>query len=172
MATQHKERNSFGASPSVTETAKDTAGKAGEVVKDTANKAGDLAKDAAGKASELAKDFAGRAGEIVKDTASTVADKTSEAASYVGHKADDATVAAGSNIKSFADTVRQKGPQGGILGAADAMVADTLESCGKEMEQGLSGMAEDLTKTIRKHPIPAVLIGMGVGFLLARTLTK
>jgi len=172
MATQHKERNSFGPGASVADTAKENASKAGEVVKDTAQKAGDLAKDTAGKASELAKDFASRAGDMVKDTASTLADKTGEAATYVGHKADDATVAAGSNIKSFADTVREKGPQGGILGAADSALANTLETCGKEMEQGLSGMAEDLTNTIRKHPIPSVLIGLGIGFLLARTLTK
>ena len=35
-------------------------------------------------------------------------------------------------------------------------------------EQGLSGMAEDLTGLIRRNPIPAMLIGIGLGYLLAR----
>ena len=171
MATQQKECNSFGSRTSFGEAAKDTASDAGNAIKDTAATAGDLAKDAANRAGDLAKDAANRAGEFVRETASTVVQKTGDAACFVGNKADDATAAVGSNIKSFAGTIREKGPHDGILGAADAAVANTLESCGAEMEQGVSGMAQDLTNTIRKHPIPAVLIGIGVGFLLARTLT-
>jgi hypothetical protein len=156
----------------VAESAKDTATKAGDAIKDTANKAGEMAKDTASKAGDLAKEFAGRAGDFVKDTACAVADKTTDAASFVANKADAATVAAGENISSFAGTIRQKGPHDGILGAADAAVANTVESVGKELEQGLGGMADDLTKTIRRHPVPAVLIGIGLGFLLARTFSK
>jgi ElaB/YqjD/DUF883 family membrane-anchored ribosome-binding protein len=169
MSTQQRERNSF--SP-VADSAKDTATKAGDAMKDTANKAGEMAKDTANKAGDLAKDLAGRAGEYVKDAASNVACKTSDAASYLGHKADDATMSVGENISSFAGTIRDKGPRGGILGAADAAVADTVESVGKELEQGLGAMAEDLTRTIRRHPVPSVLIGVGIGFLLARTFSK
>ena len=172
MATQQKERNTFGSAPTFGDAAKDTANKAGDAVRDTAEKAGEMGKDTATRAGELAKDVANRAGEFVKDTASAVVEKTGDAASYVAHKADDATSAAGSNIKSFAGTIREKGPHGGILGAAAAAVASTLESCGTEMEHGLSGMADDLTNTIRKYPIPAVLLGVGLGFLVARTLTK
>jgi hypothetical protein len=48
-------------------------------------------------------------------------------------------------------------------------VAETLESGGRYLkEEGLEGMAEDLTDLIRKNPIPAVLMGIGLGFLLAR----
>lgn len=190
MATQQKERNSFGSTSNFGEAAKDTASKAGDMAKDTAHKAGDMAKDTANKAGDMAskagtairdtaerageaaKDMASKAGEFVKDTASAVVEKTGDAASYVGHKADDAASAVGSNIRSFAGTIRDKGPHDGILGAADAAVASTLETCGTEMEQGISGMAEDLTGTIRKYPIPAVILGIGLGFLVARTLTR
>lgn len=194
MATQQKERNAFGNRGTFGEGAKDTAEKAGEMAqdaatragdaaKDTAHKAGDMAKDAAGRVGDVAKDTAsragemvqdaaGRAGEFVRDAASNVAHRTSDAASYVAQKAEDATVAAGQNVKSFAGTIRDKGPHEGILGRADAAVADSLESCGREMEQGLSGMASDLTSTIRRHPVPAVLIGIGLGFLIARTLSS
>jgi len=156
----------------MTEPAKDVAGKVGEAAKDTANKAGEFAKDTANKAGEMAKDYAGRAADMAKETASTVAAKTGEAASFVGKKADDAATAAGSNIKSFAETIREKGPQHGMLGTADTAVANALETCGNELEQGLSGMADDLTNTIRRYPIPSVLIGLGIGFLLARTVTR
>jgi hypothetical protein len=32
-------------------------------------------------------------------------------------------------------------------------------------------MAEDVTNLIRRNPIPALLIGIGAGFLLARAMT-
>jgi hypothetical protein len=72
-------------------------------------------------------------------------------------------------MQSFADTVRQHGPSSGMLGSATSAVADTLENTGEYLEShGLSGMAGDLTDMIRRNPIPALLIGIGVGFLLAR----
>jgi hypothetical protein len=50
-------------------------------------------------------------------------------------------------------------------------VAGTLESGGRYLEeQGLGGIAEDVTGLIRRNPIPAVLIGVGLGFMLARFL--
>jgi ElaB/YqjD/DUF883 family membrane-anchored ribosome-binding protein len=33
-------------------------------------------------------------------------------------------------------------------------------------------MAEDLTDLIKKNPIPAVLVGIGVGFLLAQLMPR
>jgi len=180
MSTQQRERNSFSpVADSAKDNAakagdvfKDTANKAGDVAKDTANRAGDFAKDTASRAGDLAKELAGRAGDFVKDTASTVANKTTDAASFVAQKADDATVAVGENISSLAGTIRNKGPHDGILGAADSAVADTVACVGKELEQGLGAMTDDLTKTIRRHPVPSVLIGIGVGFLIARAFTK
>jgi len=48
-------------------------------------------------------------------------------------------------------------------------VARNLESGGRYLEQeGVGGMAEDFTNLIRQHPIPAVLVGIGLGFLIAQ----
>jgi len=56
-----------------------------------------------------------------------------------------------------------------MLGSAANRVADTLESGGKYLEQeGLSGMAGDLTDLVKKNPIPALLIAVAVGVLIAR----
>jgi hypothetical protein len=126
---------------------------------------------------EQAKDTLSRATDKVKEAASqaaaTASRKASEASSYIGHKAEDATEAVGQGARSFAGTIREKGPHEGMLGSATATMADTLDSCGRELqEHGLTGIADDLTNTIRRHPVPAVLIGIGLGFLLAQTMSS
>jgi hypothetical protein len=89
-------------------------------------------------------------------------------ASAVAHKADDALDAVGSGMKSLADTLRDKGPEQGVLGSATSKTADTLDSAGRYLhDQGVSGMAEDVTNLIRRNPGPALLFGLGLGFLLA-----
>jgi len=109
----------------------------------------------------------------VKDAASTVAQKAEDAASYVAHKAEDCTTSVGQNMKSLAGTIRSNAPHEGMLGNAGTAVANTLETYGRELEQhGLGGIADDITNTVRRHPVPAVLIGIGLGFLLARTFAK
>lgn len=35
-------------------------------------------------------------------------------------------------------------------------------------EEGLSRVAENVTNMIRRNPVPAVLVGLGVGLLLAK----
>jgi hypothetical protein len=108
-------------------------------------------------------------GEKAKETASHLASQASGVAASVGHKAEDATSTLGTRMQSLAGTLRDKAPEEGMMGKASSAVADTLESGGHYLEeQGLRGMAEDVTELIRKNPIPAVLIGVGFGFLLAR----
>jgi F0F1-type ATP synthase assembly protein I len=116
-----------------------------------------------------AQDVAGNVMDKAKQVASNVADKAKDVASAVGDKAESATHAVGSGMQSLAGTIRDKAPQGGVLGGAASGVAGALDSSGRYLEeQGLSGMAEDVTNLIRRNPIPAVLIGVGLGFLLAR----
>lgn len=97
-----------------------------------------------------------------------VKDKASEYASKVSEKADEAAASVGSGLKSTANTVRENLPSKGVIGAASEKVADTLERSGEYLEnKGLSGVSEDVLTMIKKNPIPAVLIGIGVGYLLA-----
>jgi len=119
------------------------------------------AKDAAGQAYDKTKEAAGQAGEAVQHVAQAV-----------GQKAEDATAAVGQGIQQAADSVRDYGPHAGMLGSATQTVADTLAGTGKYLEnKNLSGMAEDMTGLIKRNPIPAVLIGLGVGFLIGRALS-
>jgi ElaB/YqjD/DUF883 family membrane-anchored ribosome-binding protein len=116
-----------------------------------------------------AQDTASNVLDKAKQVAGNVADKAKDVASAVGDKAESATHAVGSGMQSLAGTIRDKGPHGGFLGGAASGVAGALDSSGRYLEeQGLSGMGEDLTNLIRRNPIPAVLVGIGLGFLLAR----
>jgi len=104
-----------------------------------------------------------------KEVAGAAYETAQSAVSAAGHAVDSATQSAGKGIKSAADSVRDMGPQSGMLGSATAGVAGALESTGSYLEdKGISGMAGDMTGLIRRNPVTAVLIGVGIGFLLAR----
>jgi hypothetical protein len=109
----------------------------------------------------------------VKDAASSVAHTIGDAGAAVGEKANEATSAVGSGMESVAGTIRHTMPRDGTLGTASASVAESLESGGRYLqEQGLGGMATDVTNLIRRNPIPAVLVGVGIGFLLAQVAAR
>jgi len=120
-----------------------------------------------------AKEVAGQVADKAKDLASQAGDAVSSAASTVGHKAEDAVGAVGSGIQNLAGQVRDTGPREGVLGTATRAVADTLEGTGKYLEdKNLSGMMDDVTGLIKRNPIPAVLLGLGIGFLIGRALSS
>jgi hypothetical protein len=81
--------------------------------------------------------------EKAQDAASSLTQRASDMASNVGRKAEDAASA----------------------------VADKWEA-GREYlsEQGFKGVAEDVTSLIRRHPIPALLVAFGLGFMVSRTM--
>jgi hypothetical protein len=138
---------------------------ASQFATDVKNKAQETGTAVADKAKETASYVTDKA----KEAASTVGQKASDVASTIGHKAEDATSAVGGSMKSLAGSIREKLPHEGVMGSATTAVADTLESGGRYLqEEGLSGMADDLTNLIRRNPIPALFIGIGIGFLIAR----
>src|SRR5262245_61317863 len=100
---------------------------------------------------------------------SKAAESVKDAASYVGEKAEQATHAVGAGMESLGNAMHSEKPDQGMFCTAKEAVAEKLEGAGQYLgEQGLKGMAEDVTNLIRKNPVPALLIGVGVGFLLAR----
>ena len=125
-----------------------------------------------GKA-EGAKDLVSSLGEKAKDAAAAVAHTAEDAASYVGRNAEDATAAVGSRLKSLGSSLRANAPHNGMVGEASAAVANTLENAGRHLqEEGLKGIADDVTNLIRRNPIPALLAGIGIGFLIGRATTR
>jgi hypothetical protein len=139
------------------------------------DKTRDLANDVKERAQETGQNLAERASEAASaaeragEVASNVGNRVSEMASGAGRRADRAVSAAGRGVESFAETVRDHGPSSGMLGSATSAVADTIDEAGNYLEEhGLSDIASDLTNLVRRNPIPALLVGFGLGFLIAR----
>jgi len=120
---------------------------------------------------DKAKQAGSTAVDKTKEAASTVGDMVSGAASSVGTATEKLATNTGAGIRHLGETIREKGPQEGMLGGATRAVADTFQTSGRYLEQeGLSGMVDDVTSLIRRNPLPAILVGIGVGFLIGRTL--
>jgi hypothetical protein len=72
-------------------------------------------------------------------------------------------------MESLGHTIRKNAPHEGIIGNAASTAAGALENTGQYLqEKGVSGMMNDLTETIKRNPMVSVLIGIGLGYLLAR----
>jgi len=128
--------------------------KVGEKAEELTTAAGQKVASVAEKARDMARDAGNRAGDLAKN---------------VGHKADEAVSSVGGQIKSLAGTIREKAPHEGMIGSTASAVASTLESGGEYLqEHDLRGMANDMTNLIRRYPIQSLLVGIGVGFLIAK----
>jgi len=133
--------------------------------------AGEKLQQAGSHVGQAAQETAQAAGQKAQDLAHTAGQKVQEAAHAAGQKAEDATASLGSGLQTAAEKVRGAGPHEGILGRATEAVAGVLDQGGKYIEKKhLTGMADDVTEVIKRNPIPAVLIAVGLGFLLGRTL--
>lgn len=81
------------------------------------------------------------------------------------------------DVKESAQELGEKATQRGeqILGMAGDYAsqaqARASEAVGAATEyfrnEGVSGMAEDVATIVKRYPLPAVLIGFGLGFMLA-----
>jgi hypothetical protein len=142
----------------------------------------EMAREAASSLTEKAKDMGSAAAHSVGEAASSATQRAKEmgtsvshaagdAASDLGHRAEEATSAVGGGMRSLAGTLRENLPREGVMGTASSAVADTLDRGGRYLQQeGLQGIGEDLTNLIRRNPIPSVLIGIAVGYLIARSV--
>jgi phage-related minor tail protein len=146
--------------------AKDTMAQMADKASDVANKVSDKAGQVAEKAGDVAHKVADKASQF----ASAAGDKASQYASAAGDKANSAVESVGSSMKGFAGTVRENLPNKGMLGDASESVAGALESGGRYLEEkGLSGIGSDVTDLIKRNPVPAVLLALGLGYLIARS---
>jgi hypothetical protein len=115
-----------------------------------------------------------QAGEGAKKGMGTaVSEAASDLAHQAGNKAESAVGAVACGMQSLAQNIREHVPQAGMVGSTASAVADKLERGGHYIEnQGLKGMGQDMTDLIRRNPIPALLAGIGVGFLIAQVTRR
>lgn len=121
----------------------------------------------------------GRTGQPVSGTAQAQGTAFDEATAKAKGTAEEAAAAAaataaqsvsavGEKIGSLADVIREKAPHEGAMGTAATTVANKLGAAGSYLQQkNMDHMVGDLTGMIRRYPIPALLIGLGIGYLLA-----
>jgi len=149
--------------------ANQTHGKGDWRPKEQASGVAEAAEHMAGSMAEKASGMAEKATEAGKAALKTAGN----VASQVGKRADDLASAAGGTMESFGSTVRDYSPKSGVLGNAGSRMAEGLESTGHYLkEHGFSGIAEDIANVVRRNPVPALLVGIGIGFLLARATRR
>ena len=134
---------------------------------DVKGKVQDLASAVVQEMQDVAADVSNKA----QDWAGNVADKAQETASAAVDKTDSGIAAVGHQMNALGGKVRTAAPHNGALGAAATAVADELQAGGHYLEgHGLEAMSKDLTEVVRRHPIPALLIGFGIGCLLGMAI--
>jgi hypothetical protein len=137
-------------------TAKGIADRAGNQAQAATKAAGDRAKEATSgivaAVTETVHDMATGASELVgKGT-----DKAQQWASSVG----DAAVHAKDTAQEWASSV----------GDAAVYAKDQAQQATSATVEKLGDLEKDLTALIRRYPLPALLVGVGAGFLLGQVL--
>jgi ElaB/YqjD/DUF883 family membrane-anchored ribosome-binding protein len=112
----------------------------------------------------------------VKAAAQQLADDAREKAGELGEKASDginsAMNTAGQQLQDLAHTVRERAP-GEKIGELADNTAKTLERGANYLQdKDVTAVREDLEAFIRQHPMEAVLVGLGIGFLAARSMRR
>jgi len=109
----------------------------------------------------------------VKDKAQQAADKAQDLGQQAVDRADDATTTVGGKMTDAAQAIREHAPASGTIGNVADTAATTLERAGTYLQQqDLTDMRADLENIIRQHPIESLLVGLGVGYLLARSIRR
>lgn len=95
----------------------------------------------------------------------------SQTAGEIGKQSDELTARAGVGVQAMGDRLGQCCPQSGLLGTASQTIAKTVREGGEYIEEAkLSGMTADVASVIRKNPISAILIALGMGWCVGRKL--
>jgi uncharacterized protein YjbJ (UPF0337 family) len=84
-------------------------------------------------------------------------------------KASAATTTVGEKMTSLAGAIRDNTPAQGTLGSAANAVANQLDTAGSYLQTAnWENMAKDLSDVIRRYPLQSLLVGVGIGYLMAR----
>jgi ElaB/YqjD/DUF883 family membrane-anchored ribosome-binding protein len=121
------------------------------------------------KVAQAADDARARTSEAID----TARQKTADVTANASDKATDVMSTAGDKMTTLAQTVRDRAPVEGRAGEVATNAAETLERSGRYLQEADPQMVRmDLERLIRQHPIESMLVGLGVGYLLARTMRR
>jgi hypothetical protein len=152
-----------------TKNAKDQAHNAMEKAQET----GEKAKDTLHEAGRAASSVADAVTEKARDAANWAGDKAKDATNWACDRADSAAERVGDGLRNVGGKVRDLGPSEGVFGSATDTLAKGIERTGDYLrEEGVTGMGRDIMNLVKSYPVPALLIGVGLGYLLARATTS
>src|SRR5262249_21128847 len=120
-------------------------------------------KDRANRGIDNAADKAKNAAEGAKQEAHGFVDRAKEGASHLMEKAGDYAGQARDKVSEWA------GDAGEAARHAGNKVAEWAGDAYDATAEKVSDFGKEVTSLIRRHPLPAVLIGFGLGLLLGRT---
>jgi uncharacterized protein YjbJ (UPF0337 family) len=87
----------------------------------------------------------------------------------VAAAATEAAQGVASRVSETAGTAATKAQE--VAGSAATAVTETVAGVRTYVQdKGVQGLSGDLTELIRRYPVPALLVGLGIGFVLARTI--
>lgn len=105
-------------------------------------------------------------------TAGVVASVTAKAQEFgatAATKANEAATVVGDKIGSMANVIRENAPHEGAVANVATAVVGGLESASSYLkEKKFDHVAKDVTALVRTYPVQSLLIGIGLGYLLAR----
>lgn len=112
--------------------------------------------------------------EQVKDKAAEKVEQVKDKASEVSHEAaarvDSAMTSTGDKLTDAARKLRETAPSGQVGDVAQG-AARALERSGEYLRNNdVVGVRSDLETLVRDHPIQALAIGFGIGFMVARSM--
>src|SRR5215468_9712605 len=97
-----------------------------------------------------------------RELGATAAKKANQAAPVIGEK-----------VKSLASAIRGKAPSEGKMGTTATKVAGGLESASNYLqERKFDHLGEDFRGLVRRYPLQSLLVGLGLGLLLAKRSKK
>lgn len=131
----------------------------------TSEGAAGMTRNAGQEAENAKQDISQSAANAYGDAKAKVQVLGTAAAEKVG----GATKVVGEKMSSLAGTIRENVPQEGTIGSAAQTVANQLDNAGSYLQdKALGNMTQDVSELIRRYPIPSLLIGVGIGYLLSR----
>ena len=108
-------------------------------------------------------------GDKTGGTVANIKAKAQDLGATAANKADDAAIGVGEKIGSLANVIRENAPYEGPVATAATTVVDGLESASSYLrEKKFEHLAKDVTDLVRAYPVQSLLIGVGLGYLLAR----
>ena len=128
-------------------------------------------QDAWCDATEHAKEAVVSAGAVACHLGSAVGTLASQAVSDLGKEADELTASAGVGVQVLGGRLSDCCPQSGVLGTASQALAQKVKEGGMYLEDAkLTGISKDVAHVIRRNPISAILIAVGLGWCVGRKM--